>query len=225
MANCVAENHDAEQDGVAIANGPTLVQLVEKERLKERVVTDMFAVALKSLELGQVRDLFLEELQSANSIYSDSDHERSMRKLRTKPRTKLVRVCFYFESAINLAYSIFDISARVTATVLYFTDGIEIESRSFQSQLQTEEIARLDSNLAKFLAEIAPAFDELRNEKEGLSFNLANIIGLLDDDNGTTDSMRKLPLTTGKLTDKVNAAHKLVTNYLRFMDSHLAKKI
>jgi len=189
----------------------------------QSVKIDLLSVSIKELELFQLEGLAKKEI--ADYRKSDCTYE-SDAGVRNYPSQIALRVCLFYETAVNLTISIFDISAKIAAKLLWFAKSVEIESGSFASQLESTLIPETDPVMASFMSTLGPHYDQLLEDSKNLTFDVAEALNSVEtcgakDSNGQGQKS----LTVNDLEERVANLCSLVRSYVDFMGDHFARLI
>ena len=177
---------------------------------------ELLALSIKVLELFQLEVLTKEEIAKVNShsprqvlAFQLQDFEGS--------KQMALRICLYYETALQLSLSIFDISARVTSNILRLVNGAEIEASTFEEQLTSTLIPQADPVLAGFLASVAPYHDSLLDDSKGVILDVAEVLG------DARESGKLSSLSLEDLEFRIREQCALVRKYSNFLSEHFTR--
>ncbi len=155
----------------------------ERKSLKEIVSPDILAVSLKSLELTQVNYLLRKEISAMHpsSAWSSVGSQPNAFQLSNR----MIRLCLYQETAIDLAYSIIDESASIARKILLFEDELQnscliTKSGWFEAQIASRELSQFDPIIAKFFAQNIAGFKRLFAQKKNQLNETISLVNSID---------------------------------------------
>jgi hypothetical protein len=200
---------------------------LERKSLKEIVSLDILAASIQSLELSQVNYLLRKEIStmhpsSARSFVGSQPNAFEL-------STKMIRLCLYYETAINLACSIIDKSASIARKILLFDDdpqssSLITDSGWFEAQIASKELSQFDPVVAKFVAHNIPGFERLFSEKRNQLYETSSIVNSIDLSNPDKAAIQ-LYATAIETKKEIDSATDLIQDFLKFMDNYLKSKL
>ncbi len=188
--------------------------------LKEKIIESIFLVKLRNLELASVRGLFYDEL----AVLKESFEKATKEEENSQLHESLIRMCWYYESTFKLAFSLSENCAKITGEVLQYAYRIEVGSGSISQQTNSDEIKRVDPELAGFLDRLNPAFAKLSCGDAEIHEGIHKIIALVESADSGDISPEELAVVE-KIRGAIESVNQLVEEYLGFTDNHFAALI
>ncbi|MGI0081491.1 MAG: hypothetical protein ACRECH_17965, partial [Nitrososphaerales archaeon] len=106
-------------------------------------------------------------------------NERNSERIPYELATKLTRICLYYDSAMTLADSIFEMSSALVDKILYTKGGRpNRKHHGVEDILESVIIAEPNIGLVRSFARLYPALKEFVKDEQNLQNDLANIIAL-----------------------------------------------
>ncbi|MGI0084159.1 MAG: hypothetical protein ACREBQ_03665 [Nitrososphaerales archaeon] len=193
------------------------------QNYKSGASIETFPAALKNLELGQAKALLHKEVSDMKCLLAvePGPNERNSERIPYELATKLMRICLYYDSAMTLADSIFEMSSSLVDKILY-TKGGKPNRRhhAVEDILESMIIAEPNVEFARSFAGLYPTLKEFVKDEQNLQNDLANIIALTKSKESIVTHL-KITEAALRLTRKLDLACELVQDYLKFADKHL----
>ncbi|HZW55544.1 MAG TPA: hypothetical protein VFF30_04580 [Nitrososphaerales archaeon] len=198
-------------------------RLDSKHKLAGRTDAAVSEIALKNLELAQARILLHAELNANSARVIDQVRAASLGSVRSsswEASSSLVRACLFYETAIELAFSVFEISLEIVDASDKRVDCNKMPDLE-SGRTQRESGLRISrSEIAEFLEENISSFSRLLLWRNNILLELSEIRSSID----TRDAERARPQlfkTILEMEDKVNEACALVQAFLKVMQTKM----
>jgi hypothetical protein len=183
---------------------------------------DLFSVSVTMLQLFQLEKLVRKEVRVFDRPCRGMCETDEEENADNNPTQIALRICLFYETAINLAQSIFDTNAKIAAELLHLTKGVKIEADSFSQQLESTLIPEMDPSMASFLATLGPHHDQLLEDSKNHTIDVAEVISSMEDCS-TQDAKENSPLTVYSLESRVAELCTLVRKYANFMEERFTR--
>ncbi|MGI0091300.1 MAG: hypothetical protein ACREBS_06285 [Nitrososphaerales archaeon] len=192
---------------------------------RSAILSDIFCITLKNLELGQIRSLLHKEIVEIKGplVKGVRANEVEEDRIRYELSAKLVRICLYYDSGLTMAHSILEKSASLVNRILSrHCKNPNPKYEVIEDTVDCIMRAEPDLALAQRLAGLYPSLKEFAKAKEGMCYDLAEIIGLMESRPSIVTRV-KLAENAAELSRRMDITCDLVQAYLKFTNEHLSK--
>jgi hypothetical protein len=186
---------------------------------KSAILTDILHTSIKNLELAQIRALAHEEFIQARAF---KEKEMVIRQTPYGISSRVIRVCMYYETAINLACSIVDIFWDLLAKLdPRLKNAKSIVFKNKDSNFSEKEIS---SELKLFMDDNRILLQDLWHHRDNLLFEISAMIDSVD----TIDlnmALSQVFSVTFHAEQKIVGICAFVQSFLKFADRYLSNRL